>query len=117
MPVVCIVRFCFSFVFVCVFWFGMFIFVLEFVFLFSGRVVFFCFGISAFVSLWFVFLDFVSVFYFFYVFPVYALKLYLFTFTINKLQIQTTCKIVELIEAGNMEKCLFNNYSTRARWI
>ena len=65
MPVVCIVRFCFSFVFGCVFWFGMFIFVLEFVFLFSGRVVFFCFGISAFVSLWFVFLDFVSVFYFF----------------------------------------------------
>ena len=42
-------------------------------------------------------------------FPVYALKLYLFTFTINKLQIQTTCKIVELIEAGNMEKCLLPN--------
>ena len=34
------------------------------------------------------------------------LKLYLFTFTINKLQIQTTCKIVELFEAGSMETCL-----------
>ena len=34
------------------------------------------------------------------------LKPYLFTFTINKLQIQTTCKIVELIEAGGMETCL-----------
>ena len=34
-------------------------------------------------------------------------KLYLFTFTISKLQIQTTCKIVELIEAGSIETCLF----------
>ena len=33
-------------------------------------------------------------------------KLYLFTFTINILQIQTTCKIAELIEAGSMETCL-----------
>ena len=35
-------------------------------------------------------------------------KLYLFTFTINKLQIQTTCKIVELIVAGSMETCLLH---------
>ena len=33
-------------------------------------------------------------------------RLYLFTFTINKLQIQTTCKIAELIKAGSMETCL-----------
>ena len=37
------------------------------------------------------------------------LKLYLFTFTINKLQIQTTCKIASLIEAGRMETCLLPN--------
>ena len=36
-------------------------------------------------------------------------KLYLYTFTINKLQIQTTCKIAELIEAGSMETCLLPN--------
>ena len=36
-------------------------------------------------------------------------KLYLYTFTINKLQIQTTCKIAELIEAGSMETCLLTN--------
>ena len=36
-------------------------------------------------------------------------KLYLFTFTINILQIQTTCKIAELIEAGSMETCLLPN--------
>ena len=36
-------------------------------------------------------------------------KLYLFTFTKNKLQIQTTCKIAELIEAGSMETCLLPN--------
>ena len=36
-------------------------------------------------------------------------KLYLYTFTINKLQIQTTCKIAELIEAGSMETCLLSN--------
>ena len=35
-------------------------------------------------------------------------KLYLFTFTINKLQIQTTCKIVQLIVAGSMETCLLH---------
>ena len=34
---------------------------------------------------------------------------YLFTFTINKLQIQTTCKIAALIEAGSMETCLLPN--------
>ena len=39
-------------------------------------------------------------------FEPFNLKLYLFTFTINKLQIQTTCKIAELIEAGSMETCL-----------
>ena len=32
----------------------------------------------------------------------------MFTFTINKLQIQTTGKIAELIEAGRMEKCLLH---------
>ena len=36
-------------------------------------------------------------------------KLYLFTFTINILQIQTTCKTAELIEAGSMETCLLPN--------
>ena len=36
-------------------------------------------------------------------------KLYLFTFTINILQIQTTCKIAKLIEAGSMERCLLPN--------
>ena len=36
-------------------------------------------------------------------------KLYLFTFTINKLQIQTTCKIVELIEAGSMCNMTLNS--------
>ena len=36
-------------------------------------------------------------------------KLYLFTFTINILQIQTTCKIAELIEAGSMETCVLPN--------
>ena len=36
-------------------------------------------------------------------------KLYLFTFTMNKLQIQTTCKIAELIEAGSMETCLLHH--------
>ena len=36
-------------------------------------------------------------------------KLYLFTFTINILQIQTTCKIAELIEAGSMETCPLPN--------
>ena len=39
----------------------------------------------------------------------YASKLYLFTFTVNKLQIQTTCKIAELIKAGTMETCLLPN--------
>ena len=39
-------------------------------------------------------------------FEPFNLKLYLFTFTINKLQIQTTCKIAELIEAGSTETCL-----------
>ena len=34
---------------------------------------------------------------------------YLFTFTINKLQLQATCKIAELIEADSMqESCLRN---------
>ena len=37
------------------------------------------------------------------------MNLCLFTITINKLQIQTTCKIAELIEAGNMEKCLLHS--------
>ena len=34
---------------------------------------------------------------------------YLFTFTINKLQIQTTCKIAVLIEVDSMETCLLPN--------
>ena len=38
-----------------------------------------------------------------------TIKLYLFTMTINKLQIQTTCKIAELIEAGSMETCLLHS--------
>ena len=37
------------------------------------------------------------------------LKLYLFTFTINKLQIQTSCKIAELIKAGSIETYLLPN--------
>ena len=36
-------------------------------------------------------------------------KLYLFAFTINKLQIQTTCKIAELIEVGSMKTCLLHH--------
>ena len=39
-------------------------------------------------------------------FEPFNLKLYLFKFTINKLQIQTTCRIEELIEAGSMDTCL-----------
>ena len=35
-------------------------------------------------------------------------KNYLSTFTINKLQLLTTCKIAELIEAGSMETCLLH---------
>ena len=34
-------------------------------------------------------------------------KLYLFTFTINKLQIQTTCKIAELIESGSLRRVYY----------
>ena len=37
------------------------------------------------------------------------MNLYLSTITINKLQIQTTCKIAELIEAGSMETCLLHS--------
>ena len=37
------------------------------------------------------------------------MNLYLFTITINKLQIQTTCKIAELIEAGSMETSLLRS--------
>ena len=37
------------------------------------------------------------------------MNLYLFTITINKLQIQTTCKIAELIEAGSMETSLLHS--------
>ena len=33
----------------------------------------------------------------------------MFTFTINKIQIQTPHKIAELIEAGSMEECLLPN--------
>ena len=43
---------------------------------------------------------------------------YLFTFTINKLQIQTTCKIAALIEPGSMETCLLlniQNYSNEIK--
>ena len=38
-----------------------------------------------------------------------TMNLYLFTITINKLQIQTTCKIAELIEAGSMETSLLHS--------
>ena len=38
-----------------------------------------------------------------------TLKLLFVYFTINKLQIQTTCKIAALIEAGRMETCLLPN--------
>ena len=37
------------------------------------------------------------------------MNLYLFTITINKLQIQTTCKMAELIEAGSMETSLLHS--------
>ena len=37
------------------------------------------------------------------------MNLYLLTVAINKLQIQTTCKIAELIEAGSMETCLLHS--------
>ena len=37
------------------------------------------------------------------------MNLYLFTITINKLQIQTTCKIAKLIEAGSMETSLLHS--------
>ena len=37
------------------------------------------------------------------------MNLYLFTITINKLQVQTTCKIAELIEAGSMETSLLHS--------
>ena len=37
------------------------------------------------------------------------MNLYLFTITINKLQIQTTGKIAELIEAGSMETSLLHS--------
>ena len=33
----------------------------------------------------------------------------MFTFTINKIQIQTPHKIAELVEAGSMEECLLPN--------